>query len=235
MKTGNRRGGISTIAALLTLLSLAAMGAVISYLVSAGEEGRANHLLSSQAFYVTQAGVEYAIKRVYDGQNEIVTAPGKTFGRGSFTVSRSGLTLTVTSTVGNATRVDKIDSPTQADCITIDASNVDSGDGKDIKHIYLHKICLPQVVIDKMTISWVADGGQKMTLIQIESSKVLDNPTGVSSGTLNDIADYTISNGNNNVINHIKFKTSVSNTTMTMTLTMGDGTTKSATFNIEED
>ncbi len=237
MKIGNNIfGGVSVIAAMLMLLTLIALGGVISYLVASGEEGRSGQLASTQAFYVTQAGIEYAIKRIYDGQSEIVNPPGKTFGRGSFTVSRSGRTLTVTGTVGNAVRVQKVDSPTEADCTDIDASNSDlSGDGKKIQHTYFRKICLAQITVDKMQFSWVTDGNQKLDEIKIEDAKVYDNPAGSPSGTLLDIADYTVTNGNNNVINYVRFKQSIEGVTMTMTWTFGDATTKTVTFGPLDD
>ena len=56
--------GIASIAAALTLLILAALGAVLTYMVAAGSVDRGNHLSSAQAFYVTQAGMEYGIKRI---------------------------------------------------------------------------------------------------------------------------------------------------------------------------
>lgn len=234
MKIFNKRG-VSSIAALLTLLSLAAMGVVIAYLVASGETSRANHLLSSRAFYVTQAGIEWAIKRIYDGQNEIVSAPGQAFGPGTFTVSRVGRTLTVTGTVGNAVRLQKVDSPTEADCTSIDVSNVNLvSNNKTIKNIYFHKICLTSITIDKMQFTWVTNGGEKLKKIKIESSTVYDNPSGSSSGTLLDTADYTVVNGNNNVFNNIDFSASMEEKTVTMTWTMGDTSTKTVTFQTED-
>lgn len=232
MKNGsNNHGGVSVVAAMLMLLSLMAMGGVISYMVAIGEESRATQLSSAQALYVTQAGIEYAVKRIYDGLSEIVNPPGQTFSNGSFTVSRSGLTLTITGTVGNAVRVHKVDSPTQADCNILDVSNADLGGGdKELKHIYFRKNCLPQIVVDKMQFSWTPDGGQKLKEIKIEENKVYDNPIGVNSGTIIDIADFVAINNNNNVINHVKFDASIEDVIMTMTFHMGDGTTKTATF-----
>ncbi|MDO8526400.1 MAG: hypothetical protein Q7T03_01790 [Deltaproteobacteria bacterium] len=235
MKTFNKKGGISTIAALLTLLSLVAMGAVISYLVSAGEESRANHFLSTQAMYVTQGGIEHAVKKIYDGEDEIIVPPGKAFGNGSFTVSRSGLTLTVTGTVGDAVRVHKVDSPTEADCTLIDVTNANlSHDGKTVASITFRKICLATITIDKMLFTWVSDNAERLKQIKIESSTIYDNPAGAPSGTLLDVADYTVLNGNNNVINKIEWNSDMEDKTITMTFTMADGTTKSATFEVDD-
>ncbi|MDP2600615.1 MAG: hypothetical protein Q8P84_07805 [Deltaproteobacteria bacterium] len=231
MKIGNNHGGVSVIAAMLMLLSLLALGGVISYLVAVGEESRASQHSSAQALYVTQAGVEYAVKKVYDGQSEIVNPPGQPFGNGSFTVSRSGLTLTITGTVGNAIRVHKIDSPTQADCDILDVDNATLvGGGQTLKNIYFRKNCLSQIVVDKLLFSWTPNGGQKLILVKIESSVVYDNPAGVPSGTLIDIADYVAVNNNNNVFSFIHFTAPIFGTVMTLTFHMGDGTTKTVTF-----
>lgn len=236
MITLTKQKGISTIAALLMILSLASMGAVMAYMVSAGEHQRADAHSSWQALYVTQTGIEYAVKRIYDGQNEIVNPPGISFAGGSFTVSRSGLTLTITGTVGNAVRAHQVDSPTEADCITIDASNVDlHEDEKRLSNISFSKVCLPSVTIDKMQLSWVADSGQKVKKIRIESTNVYDNPAGASSGTLLETTNYTLTNPNNNVINRIDFNQSIEEVLMTLSFIMGDESVKTITFQVPDD
>jgi len=223
--------GLSSIAAALTLLVLAAFGAVISYMVASSSFNESRLVNSTQAFYVTQAGIEYGIKRIYDQQNEIVNPPGLTFGPGSFTISRSGSTLTVTGTVGDAVRVYHVDSPTQADCTTIDTSNIQlTQSDKRIGGVTFRKICLTSITVDKMQASWVTNSGEKLKEIKIESNVVYTSPVGVSSGTLVEITDYTVVNGNNNIINWLEFDKSMEDKTVTLSLIMGDGTTKSATF-----
>lgn len=234
--THSKQKGISTIAALLMILSLASMGGVMAYMVSAGQHQRADAHSSWQALYVTQAGIEYAVKRIYDGQYEIVNPPGITFGTGSFTVSRSGLTLTITGTVGNAVRVHQVDSPTEADCISVDVSNVNlHDDERRLSDINFNKICLPSITIDKMQLSWVPDGGQKVKKIRIESSTIYDNPAGASSGTLLETTDYTVTNPNNNVINRIDFNQSIEDVMMTLSFIMGDASVKTVTFEVDDD
>lgn len=227
--------GVSTIAAVLTLLILAALGAVLTYLVAAGAVGLGNHLSSVQAFYVAQAGLEYAVKRIYEGQSEIVNPPGLSFGEGSFTVSRSGRTLTITATVGDAVRVYKTDSPTEADCTEIDASNVNLGEnGKKIQQVQFRKVCLTTTTITQMQLSWVPDGGEKLTSIKIENLTVYDNPLGASSGTLLDITDYVLNNPNTHVINWFKFNASMEDKTVTLSFYMSDNSVRTATFETED-
>lgn len=231
MKIFSKTNGVSAIAALLTLMSLAAMGVVISYLAAAGAESRANHLLSTKAFYTAQAGIEYAVKKIYEGETEIVPLPGKAFGPGTFTVSRTGKTLTVMAAVGNTIRTHKVDSPTHADCTVIDTSNSSlNGSGEKIQQTYFRKICLTQIVVDKMQFDWVTDNEERLEKIQIQSVTAYDNPAGAPSGTLLDIADFTAITGGNNVINSIDFDSDVEGKMMTMTWTFGDTSTKSVTF-----
>lgn len=231
MKTSNDSRGLSTLAALLVLLGLAAMGLVMTYLVATGEQSRARHLLSTQAFYGVQGGIEYAIKRVYDGDNELVPPPGIAFGRGSFTVSRNGRTLTISSAVGDAVRQHQIDSPTEADCTLLDLDNVALRDrGRVVSGIHLRKICLAQMSIQQMQFSWVPDGGERLQRIRIESETIYDNPAGALSGTPLDVIDYTVSGGQNNVINEIGWDSSIEDKVVTMTLMLGDGTSKIVSF-----
>lgn len=237
MKTFNDIKGVSALTSLLILFSLLAMGLVIAHIVAKGELSRANFLLTKKAEYVSLAGMEYGVKRIYDGQSEIVAPPGVTFGPGSFTISRSGRTLTVTGTVGEAVRVHKLDSPTQADCTEMDASNAKfHNNGKRLSDINFRKLCLTQIIVDKMRISWVPNAGQRITKIKIAST-VYDNPAGTPSGTLLETVDYTATGGQNHVINAIDFNSALdenNNTTFTLEFILGDGTSKTATFTVEE-
>lgn len=234
MKTLNNHG-VSSIAAALTLVILAAFGGVLTYLVAAGSVGRMHHVSQVQAFYVTQAGIEYAVKKVYDGQNEIVDPPGLNFADGVFTISRAGRTLTITSTVGDAVRVHSVDSPTEADCTVIDTSQVNLGaNDTRIQQIHFNKICLATVTITQMQFSWVPDGGERLTDIRIESSTVYTNPLGAPSGTLLEITDYVLNNPNTHVINQVQFDSDMSSKTVTLSFIMGDNSTKTVTFETED-
>jgi len=233
MKTFNK--GISTIATLLMLMSLTVIGLVLAYLVSAGLESRNNYLLSQQAFYVTQAGIEHAVKKIYEGESETVSPPGKVFGTGSFTVSRSGRTLTVTGTVHNTVRVHNVDSPTQAECMTIEIENFNLQQNETvISQVTFRKVCLTSITINQMTLSWTPDNGERLKKIRIENATIYDNPAGSSSGTLLDTADYTTPVGNNNVINKIEWDSSMEDKEITITFYMGDASTDS-TFLTADD
>lgn len=235
MKIFSNQAGVSAIAAALTLLILAALGAVLTYLVAAGSVGRMNHLSAAQAFYVTQAGIEYAVKKVYEGENEIVPPPGINFGEGSFTVSRSGPTLTITGTVGEAERVHSVDSPTEADCTVIDTNNTNLTKGdKRIGGVSFRKICLAQITIKQMQLSWIPDNGERLEEIKIEEDIIYTNPLGAPSGTLLEVTDVVITSPNSNTINWFEFDLSMEDKEVTLTFIMGDDTTKTAVFETED-
>lgn len=234
MKTFNNKG-VSSIAAVLTLLILAALGGVLTYLVAAGSVGRMHHVSGLQALYVTQAGIEWAVKRVYDQQNEIVGPPGIAFAGGNFTVERDGRTLTITGTVGDAVRVHSVDSPTEADCTDIDTSHVNLGaNDTRIQQVQFSKICLATTTIVQWQLSWVPDNGERLTEIRVENSTLYTNPAGAPSGTLLETVDYTLTNPNTNVVNRIDFDSNMEDKEVTLSFIMADNSVKTVTFETED-
>ncbi len=81
-----------------------------------------------------------------------------------------------------------------------------------------------------MQFSWDPDGAERIERIRIESTTIYNNPAGAPSGTLLDVADYTATTGNNNVINDIEWDNDMEGKTVTMTWTFADNTTKTVTF-----
>lgn len=234
MKTFSNRG-VSSIAAALTLLVLAALGAVLTYLVAAGSVGRMHHVSQEQALYVTQAGIEWAVKRVYDQQSEIAAPPGISFAGGAFTVERDGRTLTITGTVGDAVRAHSVDSPTEADCTEIDTSNVNLGaNDTRIQQIQFRKICLTTTTIVQWQLSWTPDNGERLTEIRVENLTLYTNPLGATSGTLLETTDYVMTNPNTNVINRIQFDSNMENKEVTLSFIMADTSVKTVTFETED-
>lgn len=228
--------GISTIAALLTLLSLAAMASIITYTATVGQIGKAERLLSAQALYVTQAGIEYGVKKIYEGLSEIVDPPGINFGDGNFTIQRAGNAIIVTGTVGDAVRVHQVDSPTEADCLTIidiDNANFQKG-GTRLTSITFRKDCLMTITIDKMQLWWVSEGPEaQLQSIKIQDVWIYSNPSGVPSGTLLETTDYVLTGNQNNVINQINFTNEVNDDEeITLSFIMGDGSIKTVTFTV---
>lgn len=231
MKPFNNKG-VSTIAALFVLLTLLSLGGVIAYLAAGGQEGRGLSLSSTQAFYVTQAGIEWGMKRIFDSQSEVTA--GTNFGPGSFVISSQGITMTVTGTVGNAVRSYRVQKPTQADCFNVDvnSANLVEHDSR-ITNLRVNKTCLASVTIDKMLLTWESDDDEaELIQIRIENVDIYNNPAGVPSGTEVDVTNYTIANGSTHVFSHIKWNNEIENDeNVVITFTMGDTSTKTVTLN----
>lgn len=228
--------GFTTLAALLTLLSLMAMGGVIAFLAASGQESRINHLTSVQAFYVTQAGIEYALRKKYEGGSDVIS-PAVNFGEGSFQSSKSGIILTVTGTVGNAVRSYKIDSPTESDCFDVDVNSANLvDDDTRITNILTRKSCGSSITIDKMTLTWenlipVAT----LIKIRIENSNVYNDPSGgTTTGNEIDITNYTIDNEATHVITFIEWNNAIdASGIVNITFTMTDDSTKTVTVDFD--
>jgi streptogramin lyase len=111
--------GFSVVLVTATILVLLILGLALVSIVSENSGLSVHHVQSSQAFYVAQAGLEYAIKKLsanpaWGG----LASPGKTVGPGSFTIAapdtvdENGAPLAAgrkrvvsTGVVGEATRV----------------------------------------------------------------------------------------------------------------------------------
>jgi len=94
-------------------LVMSALGFVLSSLIITKQKAALLPLKSTQAFYVAQAGVEYAIRYTYDHQSEFWADPANVFpltkslGAGSFNVTydTADKSITSTGTAGTAKRV----------------------------------------------------------------------------------------------------------------------------------
>ena len=229
MKTFNDKG-FSSIAAVAVMLLLSFFGFAVVGLVTTSQSTQGEQLFYDRAFYVAQAGLEYGMRKIYEGVSPVVASPGVTFGDGYFTIDRSGTLVTITAHDGNSQVSHSVTSPSQADCTSFDLSSVSlDTDGKNLKHITFQKICLEQTVLDKMNVSWTNPGSEKLKKIKAENSTLYDDPS-VTSGTLIELADYTVSGNGNNNINHFEFTDDMSGKTFTISFIMGDGSAESYTF-----
>lgn len=230
--------GISIIAAVFTLIILGIFGAAIVTLVTTEHEMRIGQLSEDWAFYNVQTGFEYAVREVDQGGYPEVT--DKQFYRGNFTVDvnyveGSEREIIVTGNVGNVRKSYVIDhTPFAGDCLSVNtASAVASGLGnEDLTGIVLQKICNEAVSIDKMTISWVTDGGEKFTQIRIGGADVWNEPLGLGSGETADITDTKLDTIANYDINFIRFTSSMSGKNVTIRFIMTDTSTETVNFDL---
>jgi len=113
-----REKGVSTVALVVVLLVMSALGFVFSSLIITKQSSAHLPLRSAQAFYAAQAGIEYAIRYTADNQAAFWADPDNIFpiplgnppisvGAGSFNVTydQAAKSITSTGTAGTATRV----------------------------------------------------------------------------------------------------------------------------------
>lgn len=222
--------GISSLMAAGIMVILSLMGFAVASLVTTSRTIHVEQLYYDRAFYVTQAGLEYAMRKIYEAVSPVVAEPGINFGGGYFTIARQDRLITVTGHHGDAQVVHSLTSPSHADCTNFDLSSANlSGDGKKMSQIHFEKICLEQTVIDKVRISWTNPGSEGFKKMKIESQTVYDNPA-VASGNLTDIANYIMNGNNQNNVNAIEFNQNMTGKTFTIDFLMGDASSESYTF-----
>jgi hypothetical protein len=99
--------GISALFLVIAMMLMATIGYVFSYLIPAKQKSVRFPIYSTQAFFITQAGIEYAIRYSSNqGWRSIATLTGlnnpgvnqRTLGNGKFTLSYDNATDTLTST-----------------------------------------------------------------------------------------------------------------------------------------
>lgn len=229
--------GVSLIGAILVLIILGIFGALIVTLVSTEQSVRISQLSRNWAFYNVQAGLEYALKEIDSGGYPEVT--NKAFGQGTFTVnvnySEAGDdTIIVTGNVGIFEQQHQIEYDSfGADCLSVNKEVATlTGPGKtQLKGMTLRRDCNQAITIDKLIISWVADGGERLTLVNIKNNVVWQDPVGVPSGTLIDINDVSLAGSVAHQVHMIEFDSNMLHKTLTIQFIMSD--TSSSTISFE--
>lgn len=232
MKTKkNNRKGFSVFGIFVAILILSLASFAVLYTTVVGEIAKVDEWVKGQAFYVAQAGAEYAMKKIYASTSPAVAEPGKSFASGTFIITYASPLVTVTGRVGNAKHILQFDEPDQADCVTFNTASANLDGNDKIHHIYFTKTCLTQIVIDKITLSWNPDTGQKCKKVRIENTYVYNDPTGLGSGSLFELSDYTVSTASQQDFSKIEFDSNINTsplTQFTLTVHFGDGSQTSA-------
>jgi hypothetical protein len=199
--------GISALIAIGTMMLASVLGLALSSLMSTSQTIRYDHVEQDQANFVNTAGIEYAMKRIYDAKD--IDAGDIDFGAGTFRVSQSGSLLTVTSVVGAAQVSHQVSLPNMAGCLDIDTSEVHTHyDGSYISRIYLVKKCGDAVILDKMNLSWEPDNEESYDKARLSSSshrRIYDGPPRVRSGQEIDIIDTTMRYNKKHKLKDIRF------------------------------
>jgi hypothetical protein len=225
--------GITSLIVIAGMVLVGFMGLGVAQVMTASQEIRLRHILYQKAYYINQAGLEYSVRKVWESVSSNVPAPGINFAGGVFTSNRNGNIITVTSNLGEAQVVHQITSPTQADCMTIDNSQVDISGGQDDKvgKIKFQKICLTNIVIDQLVVSWTPDTGEQLDEVKILSNRYTIFPTTGSGQTTDLTPDYTLTNSGIYEINPLHFPPyDMTGKSMTVDFIMGDGSVMSTSF-----
>ncbi len=213
----------------ILILSLASFAALYTTVV--GEIAKVDEWVKGQAFYIAQGGAEYAMKKIYASTTPAVAEPGKSFANGTFIITYASPLITITGRVGNAKHTIQFNEPDQADCVSFNTASAILDGNDKIHHIYFTKTCLTQIVIDKITLSWSPNGGQKCKKVRIENTYVYNNPTGLGSGSLFELSDYTVTSASQQDFSKIEFDSNINTsplTQFTLTVQFGDGSQTSA-------
>jgi hypothetical protein len=234
--------GFSMIGAVFTLMILGIFGAALVAIISVSHESRAIHSSSNVAFYNSQAGFEYAIQKINKGENPIVYQ--KQFSKGTFTcgvqyVEGSIGKIMSSGYVGDYKKAYDISYPSfGADCLMVDFSSakLEGMFNDDVTGVLLRKMCNDAVTIDKMMISWVPDGGEKVTSIKMADEIVWEDVGGLSSGSFFDVEDTTFSGSNENPtdypIDRIHFTNTMNHKNLTIKFIMIDTSTRTVSFDL---
>lgn len=140
-------------AALLAITIMGMSGLAVIHLSSSEAQSNVYALQSQQAFYVAQAGLEYAQERLHQGLNPAVN--NYPFGPGHFSITTdpaSGL-ITVIGQVGEAMSIQSINASFSKNCVVFDTSTAHT-DQFHIKEVKLVKSCNDAAIVTKMWIDW---------------------------------------------------------------------------------
>ncbi|MDO8462062.1 MAG: pilus assembly PilX N-terminal domain-containing protein [Deltaproteobacteria bacterium] len=225
--------GVSIVGAAVTLALLSLFALVINYSLTFNANLVQNLVQYHQAFYVAQAGFEYALKKVGSGQSSVVASPGLTVGSGQFTISQSNNLLTITGTVGNRVSQQTMQIVTQANCAELETEDANWKNGSNIiQHLTLEKECgqLDQIILDKVILEWSgAQPSEGTTKIKVENTNNLYSSPQLSE-TILDVIDELIGGNSHAVFNEIQFNSNLRGRTFTITVVMGDQSFLVTTF-----
>lgn len=148
----NHRGsGLLVAVAMLGLIAI--MGVAVTNIVSTDSSESVNDLQLSQALQVGNGGIQYALDKISNGQDPTVT--DKALGMGTFSVTTdpSVGTVTVSSVVGNAKKVQTVNTNFAANCVYLDVTPA-SVTGPYLQNMELVKTCNTSAVMTNMVLTW---------------------------------------------------------------------------------
>ncbi len=156
----NNRGSSLIGSLFLVLIMGLAGGAAVN--MSTGERANSlNELQATQAFYISQAGLEISNKLAADGIDPNGLAMN--FGQGSFNVAYNGTAATSVGNVGNATKSQTVavnvnSGPKAGECMAIDTNNARlRANGNHLVGLRVISSCEQAKVVTSMEVDWRND------------------------------------------------------------------------------
>lgn len=237
--------GISVLAVLVAIVILAAMGASSAVLVSNNQTSRMLQLYSDQSFATAQAGIEFALGKIYSGVNPCTSLNinflGDNFMGDNITITRANNLVTVVGTRASSTTTLSVTDPippNSGQLLQVNTNNAqDAGNGAPPKKLLgvtfqLAPGCGGPVTITTMVVSWTPENDEEVVHIKIDNNNVY-NGSGKESGETININDITINDANVHLINFIRWDDDIQDRLYTIVFNMSDGSNKTVTIDLQ--
>lgn len=145
--------GFTFVGALIAVMGIGFMTTSLIQLSASETATSTNEIQTSQAFHITDAGIEYALNQLDHGSSPDVQA--KAFGDGSFSISTDPATrnVSVTGVYGEASRTNVITTNFASDCLSLDTATAYAS-GDSLYNVKLIKTCMTAATVAKVTVGW---------------------------------------------------------------------------------
>lgn len=226
--------GFTVLGVLIAIGILSAMGAGMAVMIATNQSTRTQQLYMDQAFYNSQAGLEFALGQILDSGSSS-TSFSRDFGGETIAVTRASNLIEVSTSKWQASANYSItdpNPPTAAACLDVDQSSK-AVSTVNVTGLVLSRnaSCTDSLTIQTMTLTWQPDNSETIRRIRIDGSNVYNSGTGQASGTTVDITDKTISDYSNHTINFLRWNTTITNHDFILVFNMSDGSSK--TVNVD--
>lgn len=153
LRTLCNQKGNTLIGALGVMVVLAYGAMAVVNLSSVESTSYVNSQQGVQALAVGNAGIQWALDKVDNGESPDTT--GKVFAQGSFDVvsDPDNSEITVTSYVGNAKKVQTLNADFSWNCVDLDVSETYT-DGEQLRGIKLVKTCNTVATVESVSVDW---------------------------------------------------------------------------------
>lgn len=149
----NNKGSSTIVGTLAVMVLLAAASVSVVNLSGTDTKSYNDSMQGTQAMAVGNAGIQWALDKLNQGQSPDVT--DKPFEQGTFTVTSDPTSslITVVSKVGDAKKTQRINADFSYNCVKLDVSKVTVNDDT-LQGLKFVKSCNDKAVLDKIVLKW---------------------------------------------------------------------------------